>query len=222
MNSTGAHRMAQRKTALLGSGDLVQDGGGFLGLEAVRSRPAFVGDAPLEVDHVEAIRPSSVGRLCCVLEVVYNGGERNLKMPDAGLGHFSPFEEVGRRGNKDFVLQVRRGLPGVRSVGFQDIDNEKRRPVLIGLVDLREGGNLPPEGWSGVTAEYQDHGLVSLEGRKPHPIFPVEGIERKVRGGVADLQTAGTCEHPELLEGHERKKRPGHLRDCQSEAGRRL
>ena len=48
-----------------------------------------------------------------------------------------------------------------------DVDDEERRVVPVALVHRVEGGNLPPEGRSGVAAEDQDDGLLAAEGRQP-------------------------------------------------------
>ena len=49
-------------------------------------------------------------------------------------------------------------------MGFEDVDDQKRDVVSILIVELVEGGNLPPEGRSGVAAEDEDDGLLCGEG----------------------------------------------------------
>jgi len=44
-------------------------------------------------------------------------------------------------------------------MGFADIDDEEGNALTIFLIKLVEGGNLPPEGWSSVTAEDEHHRL---------------------------------------------------------------
>jgi hypothetical protein len=49
-------------------------------------------------------------------------------------------------------------------MGLQNVHDQKSdsRPVLI--VKLIESGNLPPEWWSGVAAEHQNHRLLRTQG----------------------------------------------------------
>jgi hypothetical protein len=44
-------------------------------------------------------------------------------------------------------------------MGFQDVHRIERDLVAIFLVQLVQGGNLPPEGRSGVAAENEHDGL---------------------------------------------------------------
>jgi hypothetical protein len=43
---------------------------------------------------------------------------------------------------------------------FGNVNNQERDAPAILLVKLVEGRNLPPERWSSVAAEYQNHGLL--------------------------------------------------------------
>jgi hypothetical protein len=47
-----------------------------------------------------------------------------------------------------------------------DINNQKRDAILILCEELVEGGNLPPERRSGVTAEDQHHRLHFIQRRE--------------------------------------------------------
>jgi hypothetical protein len=42
---------------------------------------------------------------------------------------------------------------------FCDVHNQKADLALVLIVELVEGGNLPPEGWSSVTAENHHYRL---------------------------------------------------------------
>jgi hypothetical protein len=46
---------------------------------------------------------------------------------------------------------------------FENVDHEERDLAVVVVVELVEGGNLPPEGWSSVAAEDQDDRRVSRE-----------------------------------------------------------
>jgi hypothetical protein len=48
-------------------------------------------------------------------------------------------------------------------MGFQNVHRQKLHPVVILIVELVEGGNLPPERRSGVTAKDQDYRLFSAK-----------------------------------------------------------
>jgi hypothetical protein len=45
---------------------------------------------------------------------------------------------------------------------LQDIDDKKRDPAVVLVVKLVQGRNLPPEGWSSVTAKHEYDGLPGI------------------------------------------------------------
>jgi hypothetical protein len=51
---------------------------------------------------------------------------------------------------------------------LKDVDGEERNAIAVLFVKSVEGGNLPPEWWSGVTAEYQHDWLLRVQRRKLH------------------------------------------------------
>jgi hypothetical protein len=62
-------------------------------------------------------------------------------------------------------------------VSLLNIDHEEFRPVLVLPIKLVEGGNLPPEGRSGVTAEDEHDRLGAAEGRKLNARLLVLGLK---------------------------------------------
>lgn len=46
---------------------------------------------------------------------------------------------------------------------LENVDGVEGDLIFVLIVQLVEGRNLPPEGWSGVTAEDEDHGLFATE-----------------------------------------------------------
>jgi hypothetical protein len=46
---------------------------------------------------------------------------------------------------------------------LRDVDDEERDPFSVLLVEVVEGGNLPPKGWSGVATEDHHHRLLPVE-----------------------------------------------------------
>jgi hypothetical protein len=53
-------------------------------------------------------------------------------------------------------------------MGFGDVDDQETRAVLVLLVELVEGGNLPPEGRSSIAAENQHNWLLLVQLGKPN------------------------------------------------------
>jgi hypothetical protein len=107
---------------------------------------------------------------------------------------------------------------------FRNVDDQKRDLISVLLVELVEGGNLPPEGRSGVTSEYENHWPpLRRESREPYLRTFVELHQRKVGGEIANLQAAGTGLRPQSFKwkddkcdgsrypGHEPSKRLGWL-----------
>jgi hypothetical protein len=48
-------------------------------------------------------------------------------------------------------------------MGLSDVDDQETCAVLVFLVELVEGGNLPPEGRSSIAAENQHNGLLLVQ-----------------------------------------------------------
>jgi len=88
-----------------------------------------------------------------VVEFVQNGRELDSQLTDTGSGHEAAFIFVARTREDHIVPNIALHLPDIAGVGFQDVNGQERYPVLVMDVQIVEGGNLPPERWSGVTAE---------------------------------------------------------------------
>jgi hypothetical protein len=125
-------------------------------VETERARLAFVDDAALLIDEIEAVGPAGVGLLSRIVEIVENGGELDAKLPNAGVGDFATFIEVARTGENDAIFDVALRLPNVAGMGLEDVDGEKADAIVVVVVELIEGRNLPPVGRSRVTAEDED------------------------------------------------------------------
>ena len=82
-----------------------------------------------------------------------------------------------------------------------DVDHKKRHAVAILLVQLVEGGHLPPERRSSVAAE-NEHDRASLRGetRELHMIGLVELGKREVGRGIADFESSGASVLPQRFE----------------------
>ena len=51
---------------------------------------------------------------------------------------------------------------------FQNVHGIKLHAIFVVIVELVKGGNLPPEGRSGVAAEHQHNRLLCGKGRELH------------------------------------------------------
>jgi hypothetical protein len=90
---------------------------------------------------------------------------------------------------------------------FRNVDNQKRDLISVLLVELVEGGNLPPEGRSGVTSE-DEHCWPPLRSKNREPYLRtfVDLHQRKVRGEIANLQAAGTGLRPQSFKWKDDKR----------------
>jgi hypothetical protein len=98
---------------------------------------------------------------------------------------------------------------------FRNVDNQKRDLISVLLVELVEGGNLPPEGRSGVASENENHWPpLRRKTREPYLRTFVELHQRKVGGEIANSQAAGTRLRPQSFKWKDNKcdgsRYPGH------------
>src|SRR5262249_5957944 len=77
-----------------------------------------------------------------------------------------------------------------------------------------EGGYLPPEGRSGVAAEYEHNRLLFVEERKLNRSSLIDLFQRKIRSGIADLEGSSAGVGPQRFKGIEQEcdgcRNPGH------------
>jgi len=108
-------------------------------------------------------------------------------------------------------------------MGFENVDDQERHAALILIVEAVEGGNLPPEGWSGVAAEDQDDWLLGSERRELDALGFVELHQREIGSGITVTQSAGAGMGPHGFKWGEQKGRwGGHARHDAAEGFRRL
>ena len=97
-------------------------------------------------------------------------------------------------------------------MGFEDVDGEEADTIVVVVVELVEGRNLPPVGRSGVTAEDEDDRFLRVERRELHARGFVEGEEIEVGRGIAGLEVACAGAHPHGFKGSgEKDGRNGHV-----------
>jgi len=147
---------------------LGERGAEVVGFKAEGAGWAFEDDAIVGVDEVEAVGPSGVGALGRVAELVKHGGELDAQLANAGSGNLGAFVFVFRAGEDDFVFDIALHLPDVAGVRFEDVDRQESDLPVIVVVEFVEGGNLPPEGRSGVAAEDEHYRLLCCESRELH------------------------------------------------------
>jgi hypothetical protein len=124
-----------------------------------RSRLALVGHAALRVDQIEPIWPAGVGSFGRVAELVEHGRKLNTKFSHACPRDECPFFFRLRAGKNNLVSEIALRLPHIAGMGFSYIHSQECYPPAILFIKLVEGRYLPPERWSSVAAEDQNHRL---------------------------------------------------------------
>ena len=181
--------MAQRTRGLL-SDQLNQRGVQFIRLEAEGTGTALEDDVLARVDQINAIRPTGVGLLGGIAELVKHGGKLDAKLANARAGNQRAFFFVLGTGKDDVVANVAFHLPNVAGMGFKNVDDKKSDLAAVLIVELVEGRSLPPEGRSSVASEDQHDGLLRGQRRQLNSLSFVEGHQGEVRGGIAGVQRA--------------------------------
>ncbi len=102
------------------------------------------------------------------------------------------FVVVPGAGEDDLVLEIALGLPDVAGMRFDDVNNQEGDALAVLIIELVEGGNLPPEGRSSVAAEDEHDGLVGRQRRELNIRGLIERGQGKIRGGIAGTQMSGT------------------------------
>jgi hypothetical protein len=100
-------------------------------------------------------------------------------------------------------------------VSLLNVDDEELRPILVLLVKSVERGNLPPEGRSGIAAEYQDDGPLTPELGELNGGFLVVSFQRKVGSLLANSKAPASGIEPHGLEREDDEdgaRSPGHDR----------
>jgi hypothetical protein len=127
-------------------------------LKSKRPRSALICNAAFGVDQVDAIRPARIGLFGRIAKFVEHGRKLYTE-----FSHASPSDEGAiffsfRARKNHLVLDIALHLPNVAGMRFGNVDHQESNPPAILLVELIEGGNLPPERRSSVATEYQNHG----------------------------------------------------------------
>jgi hypothetical protein len=157
----------------------------LIGLEAERARLALESHTTMRVDQIHAIRPAGVRTLGGVPEFVEHRGKLYPQLAHAKSGDVLPLVFILRTGENDLIPDVALHLPHIARVSFGDVYGQERNPALVLLVELVEGGNLPPKGRSSVAAKDEHHRLSRGERRQLDTPRLVELHQRKIWRGIS-------------------------------------
>jgi hypothetical protein len=177
----------------------------LIGLKTKGTRFAFVSDATVGIDQIEAIRPTSVCALRPIAKLIENAGNLYAELAHAGSGDVCALFFVLRVGEDYLIFYIALHLPDVAGVGFSDVNHEKGNTILVLLVKFVEGRNLPPEWRSSVTAEDQHDRLLLVQDGQLNPFGLVDFEQGEVRRGIADLQGSGAGMKPGSFEWEEQE-----------------
>src|SRR5215469_1896488 len=127
----------------------------FTGFEPEWARLAFIGNATVPVDEINSIRPPGISGFGGVAKFVQHRGEFDPQLANAGARYKRTLFLILRTGKDDLVFDVALHLPNIAGVSFRDVHDKEIHFALILIVELVEGGNLPPERRSSITAKDQ-------------------------------------------------------------------
>ncbi len=114
----------------------------------------------MRVDQVHTIGPASVGAFGGISEFVEYSRKFDSQLANTGSSNEGPVFFILGAGEHNFVFDVALHLPDITGMGLGNVHHKKCDAILVLIVELVEGGNLPPEWRSGITAENQDRGLL--------------------------------------------------------------
>jgi hypothetical protein len=96
-------------------------------------------------------------------------------------------------------------------MGFTDVYDEECDFALVLVVELVEGGNLPPEWRSRVAAEDHHYGLGFVEFGELNGAGFIDLCECEVGGGVANVNRASAGVGPQGFEWADEEDLPGEM-----------
>jgi hypothetical protein len=131
----------------------------LVGLKAERARRALVGDAALSVDQINTIGPAGIVSFCRVAELIEDGGKLDTEFSHTSAGNERSVFLTFRAGKNNFVFDIALHLPDVAGMRFRNVNDQECDAIAELLVELIEGGSLPPEWRSGIASEHKDDRL---------------------------------------------------------------
>jgi hypothetical protein len=124
--------------------------------ETERSGSTLVADSAISSNQVETIRPSGVFSLRLVRYLIQKGGDADTQFPDACGSRFIPLAIRSWGRQRHAITYIGSNLPEVRRMCFLDINDIECDAIPIRVVELVEGGNLPPKWRSSVASKHQN------------------------------------------------------------------
>ena len=175
--------------------DLAQRSLQIVRMKSERSGLALVCDPAGSINQVEPVGPCRVGALGRVAELIQHRRNLDTQLAYTGAGDVGALVFAPRAGEDDLVLDVALHLPNVAGMRLGDVDDQKRDLILILLIQLVEGGHLPPERRSGVAAKHEYHGVVLRGKRRELDLLGlVQFGQREVGRAIAH----GQCSRPRM------------------------
>jgi hypothetical protein len=196
----------------LGLRQLVQGGLQFRWFEPKRTGLALEHHPAITINQIETVWPTGVRNLSSIVEAVDNGGKLDAELANARAGNLRAFFFILRTGKDDRVTNIAAHLPNVAGMSFLDIHGVKRHPASVLLIQLVQGGNLPPKWRSSVAAEDQHYRLLLAEGRKLHLALMVQRRQPEVGRLFTCAKSTCASPCPKGLERDNEVRRQRHFR----------
>jgi hypothetical protein len=171
----------------------------LIGQESERAGLAFIGNAALTVNQVNAIGPAGIRSLGRVAKLVEHAGKLYPQLAHTSPGDERTFFLIFRTGKYDLISDVALHLPDVAGMRFRDVYHQESHTITILLVKFVEGGNLPPEWRSGIASKNQHDRLLLIQGGKLHAFGLVQFEQGEIRSRVSNLQISRAGAHPKRL-----------------------
>jgi hypothetical protein len=135
---------------------LREPGANFLRIVIEGAHAACICDAPVLVDHIEALGPCGIGQIRRVTHVVDPEGQRIFLPLHKIVGDGHALLQSFRLRVAHILFHVRFHLPFICGMRLAHINGKKVRVILVVVVNLDHVADVAPEGRSSVAAE-DDH-----------------------------------------------------------------
>ena len=145
-----------------------ESGGQLFCFESKWSGLTLVSHTAVSINQINAVGPAGIGLLGRVAEFIQDGRELDPEFAHARSRHQGALFFIPWAGKYNLVFDVALHLPDIARMRFRDIDDQERHLACVLVIELVEGGDLPPERRSGVAAEDHDHRPCSIDLREAH------------------------------------------------------
>jgi len=180
-----------RQTRGLLSHQLNQRGMEYIRLEPEGPGTALIDNVILPVDEIDPIRPAGIGPLGGIAEVIEHRRKFDSELAHACARNERALFFIFGAGKDDLVANVTFHLPDVAGMRFEDIDHQKCDLAAVLIVELVEGGSLPPEGRSRVASEDEHNGFLCSKRGQLDLLRFIERRQGEIRSGIAGVESAG-------------------------------